>query len=169
LPEEEKDQEEEDDDFQYIVRLMNTDLDGDKPLVYALRDIKGVGTRVAEMVVNFTDVDPNDKIGYLEDEEIEEVRESLINFTDEAPSWAVNRKRNPITGKNDHVLKNELDTVHREDINRMQKISSYKGIRHERGQKVRGQRTKSNGRTGMELGVEKKVARAQAASSGEEE
>ncbi|MFW6064672.1 MAG: 30S ribosomal protein S13 [Candidatus Natronoplasma sp.] len=165
MPEEEKKQEE--DDFQYIVRLMNTDLDGDKPLVYALREIKGVGTRVAEMVVNCTDIDPNAKIGYLEEEKIEEVRESLLNFTDEAPTWAVNRKRDPVTGENDHVLKNELDTVHREDINRMQKISSYKGIRHERGHKVRGQRTKSNGRTGMELGVEKKVARAQA--SGEEE
>jgi len=164
LPEEE---DQEEDDFQYIVRLMNTDLDGDKPVVYALRDIKGVGTRVAEMVVNKTNVDPTAKVGYLEDEEIEEVKQSLMNFTDNAPSWAVNRERDPVTGTDDHVLKNELDTVHREDINRMQKISSYKGIRHERGQKVRGQRTKSNGRTGMELGVEKKVARAQA--GGEEE
>ncbi len=164
MPEEE---DQEEDDFQYIVRLMNTDLDGDKPVVYALRDIKGVGTRVAEMVVNKTNVDPTAKVGYLEDEEIEEVKQSLMNFTDNAPSWAVNRERDPVTGTDDHVLKNELDTVHREDINRMQKISSYKGIRHERGQKVRGQRTKSNGRTGMELGVEKKVARAQA--GGEEE
>ncbi|MFP4002102.1 MAG: 30S ribosomal protein S13 [Thermoplasmata archaeon] len=167
MPEEKEDQEE--DDFQYIVRMMNTDLDGDKLVVYALKDIKGVGTRVAEMVVNSTDVDPNAKIGYLEEEDIDKVKKSLVNFTDQAPSWAVNRKRDPVTGDNDHVLKNELDTVHREDINRMQKISSYKGIRHERGQKVRGQRTKSNGRTGMELGVEKKVARAQASAGGEEE
>ncbi|NIP35130.1 MAG: 30S ribosomal protein S13, partial [Thermoplasmata archaeon] len=33
---------------------------------------------------------------------------------------------------------------------------AYKGIRHERGHKVRGQRLKSNGRTGLVLGVTRK-------------
>ncbi|MEF8874630.1 MAG: 30S ribosomal protein S13 [Candidatus Thermoplasmatota archaeon] len=166
MPEEEK---EEDEEFQYIVRMKNTDLDGSKPVTYALKDIKGVGTRVAEMVMNSTGIDPNEKIGKLGDETIEEIKEAVDNFSEEAPSWAVNRQKDPVTGEYDHVLKNELDTVLREDINRMQKISCYKGIRHERGQKVRGQRTKSNGRTGMELGVEKKLARAQAESEAEEE
>ncbi len=161
MPEEKENQDQEEDDFNYIVRMMNTDLDGDRPLVYALTQIKGVGTRVAEMVVNSTDIDGNAKIGYLEDEKIDQIKQKLVDFTDEAPHWAVNRKKDPVTGDNDHVLKNELDTVYREDINRMQKISSYKGVRHERGLKVRGQKTKSNGRTGMELGVEKKVAQAQ--------
>ncbi len=159
MPEEEKEKE-----FKYIVRMKNTDLDGSKPVTYALRDIKGVGIRVAEMVMNSTEIDPNEKIGKLEDETIDEIREAVDNFSEDAPSWAVNRQRDPVTGEDNHVIKNELDTVFREDINRMQKISSYKGIRHERGQKVRGQRTKSNGRTGMELGVEKKLARAQAES-----
>jgi small subunit ribosomal protein S13 len=35
----------------------------------------------------------------------------------------------------------------------MQMINSYKGIRHKRGQKVRGQRTKSTGRTEGTIGV----------------
>ena len=35
----------------------------------------------------------------------------------------------------------------------MQMISSYKGVRHERGQKVRGQRTKSTGRSEGTIGV----------------
>jgi small subunit ribosomal protein S13 len=35
----------------------------------------------------------------------------------------------------------------------MQMIRSYKGVRHERGQKVRGQRTKSTGRTEGTVGV----------------
>ncbi len=159
MPEKEK----EDEEFKYIVRMKNTDLDGNKPVTYALKDIKGVGIRVAEMVVNSTDIDPTEKIGRLEDEAIEELKEGLDKVCENVPSWAVNRKRDPVTGKDEHVLKNELDTVLREDINRMQKISCYKGIRHERGHKVRGQRTKSNGRTGMELGVEKKLAKAQKA------
>ncbi len=35
----------------------------------------------------------------------------------------------------------------------MKMISSYKGVRHQRGQKVRGQRTKSTGRTEGTIGV----------------
>ena len=38
----------------------------------------------------------------------------------------------------------------------MKKIRCYRGIRHETGQKVRGQRTRSNGRTGLTLGVSRK-------------
>jgi small subunit ribosomal protein S13 len=40
----------------------------------------------------------------------------------------------------------------------MRKIRCYKGIRHETGQKVRGQRTKSTGRTGTTVGVKRKSA-----------
>src|SRR2546422_6033274 len=40
----------------------------------------------------------------------------------------------------------------------MKMIRSYKGVRHETGQKVRGQRTRSNGRTGLTVGVTKKAA-----------
>jgi small subunit ribosomal protein S13 len=43
-----------------------------------------------------------------------------------------------------------------DDVNRMRKMRSYRGIRHETGQKVRGQRTKSTGRTGTTVGVKRK-------------
>ena len=153
-------EEEHEDDFKYIVRLMDTDLDGEKTVLFALRDIKGVGTRVAETIVKSTDIDLTRRIGTLEDEEIDDLRKVLEDFSESVPSWMVNRKRDPLTGENNHFFGTDLDMVHREDINRMKKISCYKGIRHERGLKVRGQRTKSNGRTGMELGVKKEVAKA---------
>lgn len=153
-------EEEHEDDFKYIVRLMDTDLDGEKTVLFALRDIKGVGTRVAETIVKSTDIDLTRRIGTLEDEEIDDLRKVLDNFQENVPSWMVNRKRDPMTGENNHFFGSDLDMVHREDINRMKKISCYKGIRHERGLKVRGQRTKSNGRTGMELGVKKEVAKS---------
>ncbi len=47
-------------------------------------------------------------------------------------------------------------STERDDINLMKMIRCYKGIRHEQGQKVRGQRTRSNGRTGMTMGVIRK-------------
>jgi small subunit ribosomal protein S13 len=43
-----------------------------------------------------------------------------------------------------------------DDINRMRRTRSYKGIRHDKGKKVRGQRTRSNGRKGLAVGVVKK-------------
>jgi len=47
----------------------------------------------------------------------------------------------------------DLEVRLKDDINMMKMIRSYKGVRHEGGQKVRGQRTRSNGRTGLTLGV----------------
>jgi small subunit ribosomal protein S13 len=50
-------------------------------------------------------------------------------------------------------------------------INSYKGLRHKRGQKVRGQRTKSTGRTEGTIGVNVEAIREEEAAeaAGEEE
>jgi small subunit ribosomal protein S13 len=53
-----------------------------------------------------------------------------------------------------------MDMRKQEDINILKKIRGYRGIRHENGQKVRGQRTKAHGRTGLTVGVVKKAARS---------
>ena len=60
--------------------------------------------------------------------------------------------------KNIHPVSVELKMTLDEDLNRMKKVKSYKGIRHASGHKVRGQRTYSNGRKGLALGVSKKRA-----------
>ncbi|MDD5186755.1 MAG: 30S ribosomal protein S13, partial [Methanoregula sp.] len=59
-------------------------------------------------------------------------------------------------GESKHLLGSDLTLIQDEDVNMMRKIRCYRGIRHETGQKVRGQRTKSTGRTGMTVGVKKK-------------
>jgi len=41
----------------------------------------------------------------------------------------------------------------------MKKIKCWRGIRHRLGLKVRGQRTKTTGRTGMTIGVRRKKSR----------
>ena len=50
----------------------------------------------------------------------------------------------------------EMEMTLRDDLNRLRKIRCYRGIRHETGQKVRGQRSRSNGRSGLAMGVHKK-------------
>ncbi len=54
------------------------------------------------------------------------------------------------------MISNALDTKLREDIERMKKIKCHRGLRHFWGLKVRGQKTKSTGRTGRTLGVARK-------------
>ena len=81
----------------------------------------------------------------------------------------LNRQNDLDSGADVMVFGPELAMNVREDINLMKKIRCYKGIRHETGQKVRGQRTKSNGRTGLTVGVTKKAAQAAAAAAKAEE
>ena len=60
------------------------------------------------------------------------------------------------TGDDIHPDRIDLKMSHEDDLNRMKKVKSYKGIRHASGHKVRGQRTYSNGRKGLALGVSKR-------------
>ena len=147
---------EEESDFKYVVRIANADLDGNKSTVLALTGLKGVGRRVAEIVINFTGVPRNEKIGNLSDEKIEEIKEFIDNLDQNVPNWLLNRQRDFDTNENIHLFDTDLDMIKREDINRLKMIRCYRGIRHERGQKVRGQRTKSTGRTGLTVGVVRK-------------
>ena len=84
------------------------------------------------------------------------------------PGWSITGS-DPTTGETHHFFGADLDTARRDDVNRMKMIRSYRGVRHERGQKVRGQRTRSNGRTGMAAGVIKKAAKEAAAASGKDD
>lgn len=43
--------------FQYILRLLNTNVDGKQKIMYALTKIKGVGRRYSNLVCKKADVD----------------------------------------------------------------------------------------------------------------
>jgi small subunit ribosomal protein S13 len=51
----------------------------------------------------------------------------------------------------------------------MKMIDSYRGVRHKRGQKVRGQRTKSTGRTEGTIGVNVEAIKEEQAEEAAEE
>ncbi len=148
-----KDEVKHDENFKYIVRLVNTDVDGEKPTVIGLQSVKGVGGRVAEIIVNRAGVSRTVKIGDLPDDKIEQLEKLITGYSDYAPAWAMNRQLDLETGDDMHIVGVDLDVRRKDDINLMKMIRSYKGVRHEDGQKVRGQRTRSNGRTGLTLGV----------------
>lgn len=145
--------------FKYIVRIANVDLDGNKSFVYGLTRLPGIGVRVAEIIADEIGVPRWEKIGNLSDEKIEEMEKVLNNFSDLVPSWLVNRRADLETGADLHIYGAQTLRYKQDDVNRMRKIRCYRGIRHEQGQKVRGQRTRSNGRTGLTVGVTRKAAR----------
>ena len=45
--------------FQFILRLLNTNVDGKQKIMYALTKIKGVGRRYSNLVCKKADVDLN--------------------------------------------------------------------------------------------------------------
>src|SRR4030067_2612876 len=49
-------------DFRYIVRMANTDLDGTRSVTYALTAIPGVGIRVAEALAALAGVSPTERL-----------------------------------------------------------------------------------------------------------
>lgn len=143
-------------DFKYIVRISNTDIDGEKNVVYGLSSIKGIGVHMATLVADKTGIARNFKIGDLKDDQIEKLQNTIDNIIDNAPGWMLNHRKYYETGEDIHLISSEIDMHLRDEINIMKKIRSYRGIRHERGLPVRGQRTRANNRKGLALGVSKK-------------
>src|SRR5213593_2744195 len=145
-------------DFRYIVRMANTDLDGTRSVGYALTAISGVGIRVSEAVADLAGVPRAERLGNLSDEQTDKIEATLSKLGELFPPWMVNRPKDWESGLDLHLVGAEVEVRLRDDINLMKMIRSYKGVRHETGQKVRGQRTRSNGRTGLTVGVTKKAA-----------
>ena len=144
-------------DFQYIVRIASKDLNGEKNVVLAMSDLKGIGTRLSETIIKKLQIDPEKKMGNLSEEEIQEIRDFVESqeYVD-VPAWMLNNRYDPVTGKNMNLVTNDLDIQIQDNINAMKKMRSYRGIRHEGRHKVRGQRTRSNGRKGLTVGVQRK-------------
>lgn len=156
-------------DFKYIVRLANTDLDGLRSVELALADIKGIGMRTASIIADSISVPRNEKLGNLTDEQISQLEAALTKLPEYIPSWMLNRQNDWESGDDLHIFGTDVIVKVKDDINLMKKIRCYKGIRHELGQKVRGQRTRSNGRTGLAVGVMRKEIKAKQAEARAEE
>jgi small subunit ribosomal protein S13 len=155
--------------FRYIVRVSNSDLDGTRPVALALTGVRGVGLRLAEVACRLAEVKATERIGNLPEATVESIETTLAALPTKVPDWMVNHRHEQMLGETLHYIGPELETRRRDDVNLMKMIRSYRGVRHERGQKVRGQHTRSNGRTGMAAGVLKKAAKEAAAASGKEE
>lgn len=153
-------EDEENEGMKGIVRLAGRDLEGSLRIQSALTNLKGVGSSMAKAIVHASDLDGTKKVGALEDQEIDKLEKVLENpLENDVPKWMVNRRKDYETGKDLHLIGGDIEMREREDISREKDIQSRTGIRHQRGLPVRGQRTRSTGRSGMSVGVEREKLR----------
>lgn len=140
-----------------IVRIVGTDVKGETQLFTSLQKIRGVGGVLANAVCRVHNLDRNRKVGTLTSIEIKKIEETLKNPSKFGiPSWMLNRMKDMETGEDRHLVGPDLKFTHEQDIKRMIKIKSYRGVRHMFGLPVRGQRTKSSFRKGRTVGVVRK-------------
>ncbi|KAJ7969776.1 40S ribosomal protein S18 [Quillaja saponaria] len=144
-------------DFQHILRVLNTNVDGKQKIMFALTSIKGIGRRFANIVCKKADVDMNKRAGELSAAELDNLMTIVANPRQfKIPDWFLNRKKDYKDGKYSQVVSNALDMKLRDDLERLKKIRNHRGLRHYWGLRVRGQHTKTTGRRGKTVGVSKK-------------
>lgn len=138
---------------------MGVDLDGSKKLIYGLTKIRGVGVSLSGAIVRAAGMKPEARIGQLSEEEVEKIEDVIsdpLKFG--IPPRLVNRRKDLETGRDLHLVGPDLALKVKTDIDFMKDLRTWKGIRHSLGLKVRGQRTKTTGRSGKAVGVKKKAA-----------
>jgi small subunit ribosomal protein S13 len=145
-------------EYRHILRIIGTDVQGTLKTVYALTAIKGVSLSLSNAVLKKAGVNPDVRVGFLTETEIDKIEEIVKEPTKYGlPTWLFNKRKNAETGKDIHLISADLVLRTKMDIDEAKGIRSWRGYRHAYGLKVRGQHTKTTGRAGKALGVKKKA------------
>ncbi|KAK1349441.1 ribosomal protein S13 [Hamiltosporidium tvaerminnensis] len=144
-------------ELNHIIRLFNTNINGTSLVTHALTKIKGIGRRYADAAVKMANIDPSKRAGELNNEELNALQNVITDpLSFGIPEWFLNHQKDYTDGTTSHLIGNQLDADIRLLIERGKKIKNVRVCRLAAGLKVRGQRTKSNGRRGRTVGVSKK-------------
>jgi small subunit ribosomal protein S13 len=114
-----------------MARIAGIDIPRDKRVVIALTYIMGIGRSTAEKVIRQANVSPDTRVKDLTDDEVGRLR-SIVD---------------KMASTKDILIEGDLRREVALNIKRLVEIGSYRGIRHRRGLPVRGQRTRTNGRS----------------------
>ena len=109
-----------------MARLAGVDLPVKKRTEIGLTYIYGIGRTRAKSLCHRAGIDPNKKVADLTEDEVNKVRQIL-----------------EAEGAVEGDLRKEVSM----NIKRLIEMGAYRGLRHRRGQPVRGQRTHTNART----------------------
>jgi len=108
------------------MRIAGVELKEEKRLLFALPKIYGIGRSRALTICRETKIDPMKKVKELTPEEINRIE----RFIEE-----------------NYKVEGDLRREIQANIRRLIDIGCYRGIRHQKGLPVRGQRTRVNART----------------------
>jgi len=160
----------EKENFRGIIRIAGKDMKGELPLRRALSRVRGIGHTLAVsasiVLQDELSLNPSLRIGELTEEQIEKIDHILNTLQDrKVAHYLLNRRGDVLSGKDRHVIMNDLIFENTQDVERDKKMYTWRGYRHSFSQKVRGQRTRNTGRSGMAVGVLRKaIVAAQAAA-----
>ena len=110
-----------------MARIAGIELPAEKKIEISLTYIKGIGRNLARKLLVEADITGVTKTKDLTEAQIGKIREAIE--------------------KGGHRVEGELAAQIAMNIKRLKEIGSYRGLRHERGLPVRGQRTRTNART----------------------
>ena len=111
-----------------MVRLVGVDLPRNKKIAYALTYIHGIGRTSARTIIQKANIDSNIRVKDLTTEQTVALRQTLE---------ASNLK-----------LEGDLRRFNGLNIKRLSEINCHRGKRHRNNLPVRGQRTRTNARSG---------------------
>lgn len=109
-----------------MARFANVEVPSDKQVQIALTYVYGIGPKVSRDIVAAAKVEPTKRVKDLTDAEEKKIRDIIdANYT----------------------VEGDLHRVVANNIKRLKDVGSYRGLRHKLNLPVRGQRTRTNGRT----------------------
>ncbi|WP_343188149.1 30S ribosomal protein S13 [Buchnera aphidicola (Ceratoglyphina bambusae)] len=108
-----------------MVRIQGVNIDDNKHVNIALSMIYGIGISRANYICKNLNIEYSNKIGSLNDKELDLLRENVAKF----------------------IVEGDLRRTKKMCIKRLMDLGCYRGLRHRKGLPVRGQRTKTNART----------------------
>lgn len=106
-------------------RIAGFDIPDDKKIRFALRYIYGIGPAISDEIIKNAKVDADIRANKLNGDEINRIAKELEKY--------------PVGG--------QLRQVVRDNIERLKRVGTYRGLRHRMGLPTRGQRTRVNART----------------------
>jgi small subunit ribosomal protein S13 len=109
-----------------VARIAGVNIPNQKRLEVGLTYIYGIGPSTAQKICAELGLSHDEKVRDLTDEEVTKLRTYIDGSL---------------------TVEGDLRRERSQAIKRLGEIGSYRGIRHRRGLPVRGQRTKTNGRT----------------------
>jgi small subunit ribosomal protein S13 len=159
-------------EFRSLLRIVDKDVDGEESIYLALTKVKGIDFMLSNAICHVLSLPRNEKVGYLSEPEIAKIEDCMQHPEKYGiPIWMLNRRKDLETGVDKHLVGSNLTFQQSLDIKFLKKIRSFRGIRHIKGKRVRGQRSRTTGRKGTTVGVtrQKEMPKAAPKTEGKKE